>query len=268
MKNKKTILLIIFLLTISVVFIFLPHADARIVCTKTEKNNLKNKAYKTNLSYIFVTTEKGDHYFQIVIDNIPEGIEVRMGGSTLGKGSEKKKIVIDQYHSSGEEIVIDFYSEYGEACVGQKLYTKRLTLPKYNSYSEREECIEYEEFELCNKWYKGNIPDDEYFITKLNDYIYHRNEKNTREDPIDKQENNSNILTYVVVFVAVVATGVLAYQIKYRTKHRKIKKELSESNKDKIITDNDVNKNINPMVLNHNIGTNNNKHNNNNKNQK
>ena len=40
------------------------------------------------------------------------------------------------------------------------MVSKRLTLPTYNIYSEREECIEYEEFKYCNQWYKGKIESD------------------------------------------------------------------------------------------------------------
>jgi len=43
-------------------------------------------------------------------------------------------------------------------------------MPKYNKYSKYEECIEYEEFPLCNKWYQGDIPDEEYFFEKLEEY--------------------------------------------------------------------------------------------------
>jgi hypothetical protein len=260
MRNKKSILIYV-ILTILTVILFLPHADARIVCTKSEKNNLKNKAYKATLSYDFKKNDKGEHYFEVIIDNIEEGIEVKINNSSLGSGDKNGKIVIGEYFSDGEEIVVDFYAAYGEACVGQKLYSKKLTLPKYNVYSEYEECIEYEEFALCNRWYKGDIPNYDYFRTKLDDYIKALNEKNRKTEPVIEKENDNKILFYVLYFLIIVSIGGGVYVIAHRTKHRKIKKEINESNKDVLITDEDVNKNVGPNILNHKIETKNKKNN-------
>ena len=64
----------------------------------------------------------------------------------------------------------DIYAAPGTACDGHKVLTKSITLPKYNVYSEREECLEYEEFRLCNKWCKENIPNSAYFEDELAKY--------------------------------------------------------------------------------------------------
>ena len=56
------------------------------------------------------------------------------------------------------------YGGYDTDCVEEFLYKKTIKIPKYNVYSEREECIEYEEFPLCNKWYSGEISGDEFFL--------------------------------------------------------------------------------------------------------
>ena len=80
------------------------------------------------------------------------------------------------------------YGEYGYACVGEFLYSKKVKLPKYNKYSEYDDCIEYEEFPLCNKWYDGEIDNDDYFYQKLEEY---KNSLKPAEKPANvKEEKN------------------------------------------------------------------------------
>lgn len=153
--------------------IFMPLINveaARELCTSKALNEMKTKAYKINLSYELKFDEAGSPYFSVSINNIQEGTEVRFDDVVYEYDANTTSQTIATALEGGTTYEFEIYSSYGYPCTGEILYTKKLALPKYNKYSEWEECIEYEEFPLCKKYYSGNIENDEYFYKKLNEY--------------------------------------------------------------------------------------------------
>ena len=185
MNNYKKIIYFIILF-----FIFnLENVNAaRELCTTDVFSNMRAKAYKTTFSYELKFDSVGAAYFEIYYYNLNEGIEIHYGENVYKYSENDSNGVINTlFQNTGETYEFELYSEYGYPCVGELLYTKKVTLPKYNKYSELEPCIEYEEFPLCNKWYKGEIVNEDYFYEKLNEYIDNLKE-NVDEKPIIKNE--------------------------------------------------------------------------------
>ena len=161
---------------------------ARELCTSDVLSEMRAKAYKTTFSYELKFDSENVAYFEISYANLSEGIEIRYGENVYSYDEKNPTGTIKtSFPNTGETYDIGLYAEYGYPCVGELLYTKKVTLPKYNKYSELEPCIEYEEFPLCNKWYKGEIENEDYFYAKLNEYIDSLKEI-VEEKPIIKKE--------------------------------------------------------------------------------
>ncbi len=179
---KKKLFIFILLL----ILIPLKIDAARIPCTKKNLNKLKSQAYSVKLSYELVNNKESGNYVRVNVSDIPDGLEVRYGGISYYYDEEKPIQEVISHTYGGETYSFDIYVEPNQhvACVGEKLITKSITVPKYNPFSEREECIEYEEFPLCNKWYKGKIEDDLYFNEELDKYI----KSLKKPEPVDPAE--------------------------------------------------------------------------------
>ena len=167
---KKTVL-IITMLVLSLMFVTgNDKTEARVICTSKALDDLKAKAFTTTLSYELHKTDDGNHYYEVIITNLNENIIAKVEGVVINGGKPGERYSLEKYYLDGHVVVVELYGGAKTACPDQKLTSKRLTLPKYNPYSEREECIEYEEFPMCNPWYKGEIRGDYYFEKELQDY--------------------------------------------------------------------------------------------------
>lgn len=168
---KKNIFIVLaFLFSAFLVNIPVDVDAARVLCTSSTLSKMRSKAYSVKFNYELVYDENAGYYFQIYINNLTEELEVEYGGLTYSYNPDKSVITMVPMFDGGATYEFKIYAAYGYPCVGELLYTKNLKVPKYNRYSEYEECIEYEEFPLCNKWYQGDIPNQEYFYQKLEEY--------------------------------------------------------------------------------------------------
>ena len=112
------------------------------------------------------------------------------------------------------------------------MYTKKLDLPKYNLYSERPECIEYEEFPLCNKWYQGNIKSYEEFEIKLQNYI---DSLKPVEEKEDKKEEKGILQKLIDFYVEhIVYTGIVTVVVVVGLGYYIVKKLINRKNRVKI----------------------------------
>lgn len=207
---------------------------ARIACTKTYQSQLKAKAYQITVSYDLHTPENEEYYFTLSLSNIQPGVVAEFAG-TLIRYEEGKQIYDLSYAlEGGNTYEIRIYADEGYPCVGELLYTKSITIPKYNKYSEREECIEYEEFPLCNKWYQKEIGTLSEFLQALEIY----KESLKEPDPVDLDNDDRNIFEKVIDFykdhiiitgpLTVVAVGGAGYYgfIKFKNKRKRVKIDI------------------------------------------
>lgn len=183
--NMKKVLI---MLSIVISLFFLPNSvfAARKLCTSNTLSKMRAKAYNVNFDYEFIYPEGGDYYFEVSILNLTDELEVEFGGLTYSYDKNNAILKIIPRLDGGKTYEFEIYAAYGQPCVGELLYTKKLSIPKYNIYSEEKECIQYEEFPLCNKWYQGDIKDKAFFYEKLNAYIKSLNVK--EEKPVEEEE--------------------------------------------------------------------------------
>lgn len=222
--KKKALLIIVFLMFI------IPNTVLayREPCTTKNLNSLKNKAYNVNLSYELKKDESDRYYFEVNVTGLHPDIEVRYGSMSILYNENQTQQTVTTNTGGNVKYTVDIYAASGTACDGTKLTTKSIALPKYNIYSERDECIEYEEFSLCNKWYKGEIPNDAYFNEELEKYkasIEKESEKpnkdkeNIFEKFIDLYLDNIYISVAITV-VLVIAIAFIIIRKVIRSKNR------------------------------------------------
>lgn len=209
-KVKKCLLVVISFIFIN--FLVIEMANARVICSQTELGKLKNIAYQVQLNYEVKKEKTGGVYFVIGISNIPEEVEVRHGGYVFEKSKSGDTIYVEKHYDGGETLEFEIYAKYGQPCVGERLYTKRITLPKYNIYSEYEECIEFEDFPMCNKWYSGKIESPNVFYSKLEEY----KSSIKQEEVIEEEEVKTSFFEdhfVLVIFIIIVLLSPVVYII-------------------------------------------------------
>lgn len=227
MKKKLLILLlaVIFLGTTEQV------NAARVVCTKSRLSQLKTLAYQVTANYELHTPDFGEGYFTITLSNLSPGIIGEYGPEEYRYEEGKDFYLMQGAFEGGQTISISFYVDEDMPCVGEFLFEKKVTLPKYNVYSSMSECIEYEEFPLCNKWYQGKIESIDDFKMQLIEYKEslnkkpHNNDKKEEKGIIEKIVDFYNehiIITGPITFVAVVGLGYYGVR-KYINKKKRAK---------------------------------------------
>jgi hypothetical protein len=209
--KKKVLLIIVFIMFI------IPNTVLayREPCTTKNLNSLKNKAYNVNLSYELKKDESDRYYFEVNVTGLHPDIEVRYGSMSILYNENQTQQTVTTNTGGNVKYTVDIYAASGTACDGTKLTTKSIALPKYNVYSERDECIEYEEFSLCNKWYKGKIESDLYFSEELDKYIKSL-KKPEPVDPSEKIGPYDKVIDFIqdhlflfIFIVAVIVIGII-----------------------------------------------------------
>ena len=206
---KKVYLLIVaFLLFVA----FVPTASAaRKACTKTYYSQLKSKAYKVTFNYDLHKEEGSDYYFTVTMANLQPGLVVEYGAISMMYVEGKDIYEFATIFDGGSTYEFKIYAANGYACAGELLYTKTLKIPKYNVYSERDECIEYEEFPLCNKWYQKDINSLEDFLQALE--LYKKSLE--KDEPEDLDKEDKSIFDKIIEFYKdhIIITGPLTVLI-------------------------------------------------------
>lgn len=163
---------------------------ARQICSSNEQMKLENKARKVDFTYTLKFNEDNKPYFEVMYFNLQAGLEIRYGENTYVFSDDQSTGKIqNSFQNNGGVYEFDIYAAYGYPCVGEHLYTKKLQLPKYNIYSEYDECIEFEEFPMCRKWYEGEIENEAHFYEELEKYKKSL-EKPDEKPPVVEEEKN------------------------------------------------------------------------------
>ena len=208
-ENGKIKIALSFVFMLIMFFCFSTKAEA--FCSTKKYSNLKMTAYKAAVNYELNFDDDHNYYFKLKVNNVDKDILVRFDGYEYEP--EDGYVEIKTRIPGGKTYEIDLYGGYETSCPEEYLYTKRITVPKYNPLSERDECIEYEEFYLCNKWYAGKDATDISFESELNRYIEQLKSKDKDEIPkkpktffqtiIDFFINNKIIMMPIAIIISV-----------------------------------------------------------------
>jgi len=225
---------IVAILVLAFIFLQNPYeVKAANICTKTIYNELKRDAYQVSFGWELKFDEKNNYYFEVTVSNMNSNVLLVFGGITY-EANDTGIFKLNSPLEGGKNYEFNFYGGYDSPCVEEYVYTTYLQLPKYNKYSELDECIEYEEFALCNKWYKGEIESNEYFYQKLEEYKKSL-EKPEEKPPVEKEKNVferilefylENIVFTLPITILFVLLVVILIIVKIRRSRKRVKIDI------------------------------------------
>lgn len=187
MNEKKNRLFRVVIMLFALFFTFPIKSYASNLCTENKALNLKREASKINVSWELKFDEQNHYYFEVTVANMGDSLLLKYGDNIYDGAEVKGPFVIKKMFEGGKTYELNFYGGYNTSCVEEYIYTKKIKIPKYNIYSELEECIEYEEFPLCHRYYEGDIDSIDYFNTKLDEYKeYLESQKKPKEEVVSK----------------------------------------------------------------------------------
>ncbi len=213
-------------------------------CSLVEKNELKTKAANIKINYEINTTEKkvkdtnGEELtvptrsVDIKIFNITSDLFITMDSSNQNVSMESKRINYTMMGADGaitlrlpsldiiSEYIFDIYT-FSDNCQGDVVRTIKLTIPKYNVYSQLEACSGIESYYLCQEYITFDVNPDT-FYEKVNDFK--ENGQVTADDLINQQNLANNIVIksptakYIIIGLIIVAGIVATYFILRKNK--------------------------------------------------
>jgi len=129
------------------------------------------------------------YYYDLTILNINEKMYFEVENFNHYYDEEKdgeiflEKAVVN----GGRRIGIKVYGSNKSKCNGYQLHTVYVQIPYYNKYSEREECKDYQTYNICKINSNTNGIDEEKFLSLL-DEIKAKEAEKKNEKPIPKEE--------------------------------------------------------------------------------
>lgn len=198
MKNNKIAKIILIILCIASIYTY-TKVEAKETCTIQEKNNLIQLAYNVKFDYELID-DKGEigsnKLFALTISNLFDGIKIEDKAIIYRYEEDRETpgiVEMNEYYESGKTYTFSIYGDDNSACQDVFLLKKTITIPKYNHYSEREECVGIEEFKLCQRWYAGSFTEEE-FKSQVQKY---KDALNTQPEKTQKEEKE-NIITHLL----------------------------------------------------------------------
>lgn len=157
---KKLLLLLL--------LIVLPKSVFAENCSVEDETLLKIKVNSVSLKY----EHPGNNIFDLVFENLEDGYYIE----ELSKEIILRKGVLDKAvgYVGGDNYNFNYFGDENSMCPGVLLRVQSVPIPKYNSFSEESECEEYPNFDLCDKWYPGEINQSS-FKSQLESYIIKQN---------------------------------------------------------------------------------------------
>lgn len=241
MKKDKIFLLLVFILAL---FLFTGNVSAEgedTTCNAVSLNELRTMASNVKITYVpgferveipkdpeFGVTTVGSNYLDIKIYNLTSKLYVvaEATGSNIVNAQTHVISINDVYALDGSATIRQpaqtemmtyeftiFSDVYG--CTSKTLRTIKLTLPRFNRYSELDACQDIPEYYLCQQYTTYKV-DGKTFYQKVDDYKAKL--LTQKEEEKEKEENNTGVVSktiskvskykYIVVGV-VVAIGVV-----------------------------------------------------------
>lgn len=242
MKRKKILLIIMMAF-----FLFIGNVRAEgeeTTCKPTDLSSLRSMAANVKVTYVPVTetvkfdkpnfetgaTEGFRNYLDIKIYNVNTKLEVTVTASGVNKIFTSKDVGADgaitlRQVPQNEIVTYTFeIMSYESGCHGNVLRTLKLTLPRYNFYSQLGACADIPDYYLCQEYTTYKV-DGATFYDKVDEY---KAKLLSLESGDKTDENNTGIVSqtlsnvskykYVIVGVVVVVGVLLTIFILKRKK--------------------------------------------------
>ena len=239
--NKKRVFILLLMFLIPFIIpskAFAAESIENYICSSGTKGKLIDQVSKIKLSYDLIDdpdeTDKESgygKYFTIKVTNFSENLSLQMGAYNYQFKDVGESFTLKQRFSYiGGTIKLKFFGGDNHPCYNQFIASKTIKLPKFNTYSLLDECVEYEEFSMCNKFYDGEIESKEFFLKKLEEYKKNiKGGKQKREgiNVIDRVmsfiEDHQLLTAIVAIVIGALIIFIVVRKIRRRMKRTKIK---------------------------------------------
>lgn len=248
MRKKNNFLMLTFMLAMSLfIGLKMVYAEDDTTCNAVSLNELRTMAANIKVSYVPTTIKENmpydeesgtDYmtvrYLDVKIYNITSKLYVRTEASGENTTSSTRVVSLKNVGADGAATIRHkainqpitytftvFSDAYG--CTGRTLRTMKLTLPRFNYYSELDICQDIPDYYLCQQYTTYKV-DGATFYDKVDEYkakllAQNENKENTDDNTgiISKTISSVSKYKYVVVGV-VVAVGVVITVVILRRK--------------------------------------------------
>ncbi len=202
---------------------FAPKTLAEGYCSVDDINRVKNdvKNIKIDFEYRTDTALKG--LFDIIITGVTDDVVIKEDSKNWIHTSDS--IVNGEIRLEGVSGSNFKFDIYYERCNNMLINTINVNVPKYNYYSEYEECngIDIKEVKVCDPWYQEELTDETFMdaIKKYNDSQKEEEKEENLHDNIklilDFIKNN-----YIYMIGALVVIGVVVAVIIIKRKRAQL----------------------------------------------
>ena len=211
---------------ITIICLLIANKNVRSYSLEEELKPYKEEAneivisFQYNENYVDSSGNKKNGMFNLKISNLTENLKIKIDNEDTFyyyKNTNNGELLFEGVESGIKKIHV--YS------VRHPSFLKTITIniPKYNYYSEREECKEIgeENLDVCNKWYKYEL-NETTFLKKIKDYQKEQEEikKEIKEISLIKQffdnivEFLKSYIVYIVVSIIIIAGTVIYIKIR------------------------------------------------------
>ena len=218
---KKVVVLIITFCAMSLCF--MPKTLAEGYCSVDDINRVKNDVKNIKIEYEYRTDTAMKGLFDIIITGATDDVVIKEASKNWVYTSDSivnGEIRIEAVNGSNFSFDI-----YYERCSNMLVDTIKVNVPKYNYYSEFDECtgIDSKEVEVCDPWYQGELTDDT-FMDAINKYKESQKDKEKDDDIKDNIELILNFLkhNYIYMIGALLIIGVIVTIIIYKKKRAQL----------------------------------------------
>lgn len=202
------------------------YADSLEEALKPYKNeaNKITTSYQYNENYIDESGNKKNGMFILKIGGITENLKIKLDDNEkiyYYKDTNNGELIIDSVESGIKKIHV--YS------VKYPSFLKTITvnIPKYNYYSDRAECDDITNLDVCDKWYKYEL-NETTFLKKINEYKKAQEEiKKSEEKTSNTQIIFNKIINFLkkyffyIIVIIIIVPGIIIY-IKIRKKRNSL----------------------------------------------
>lgn len=130
-------------------FLFVTPAFAA-ECTSDEIESLEALAEKIEISHEFKGKREGNYLFYLTAHNVSNKFYLEMPNGLDIYPTNTSEFLGSFYNDNKFEVVV--HASDKTVCKDQLLLSIEVDLPKFNKYSEREECVDNKELNVCKEW--------------------------------------------------------------------------------------------------------------------
>ena len=231
---------------ILILFIFLNIKVDAATCDGTTKKNLKKEAKQVVLSLDLnkPTSEGGAddsvYSYNLLIQNASMNLSYKVGDwfYNYNEAVDNELYIKNAYMMGGYKVTVKIYGSASSGCGDSVLRVISLYVPYYNQYSDRKECDEYREYNICKINTNTENISEEVFLKKIEEIKTKENEKEIEEEPQKKEKDfdraidfilkNKSIIIPIVIIIVVFIIIIIIIKFKENKNKIKIKIDLGD----------------------------------------